>query len=205
MDALTLIIGSKNLSSWSLRPWLALKHAGAEFTEHVIRLDRSGARAALDAETPSGKVPVLCHGELTIWESLAICEYVAELFPEARLWPEDAAARATARAVSAEMHARFAALPTQRMFNMRDRRLAEGFAPGVTEDIARILAVWAHCRERFGGGPFLFGDFTLADAMFAPVDSRFRTYGVALEGADRDYADAVWELPEVWEWAAAAE
>jgi glutathione S-transferase len=103
------------------------------------------------------------------------------------------------------MHARFAALPTQRMFNMRDRRLAEGFAPGVTEDIARILAVWAHCRERFGGGPFLFGDFTLADAMFAPVDSRFRTYGVALEGADRDYADAVWELPEVREWAAAAE
>ena len=115
---------------------------------------------------------------------------MAELFSKARLWPEDAAARATARAVSAERHVGFAALRTQRMFNLRDRRLAEGFAPGVTEDIACILAVWAHCRERFGGGPFLFGDFTLADAMFAPVVSPFRTYDVALEGADRDYAHA---------------
>ena len=117
MDALTLIIGSKNLSSWSLRAWLALKRAGADFTEHVIPLDRSDTRAALDAETPSGKVPVLRHGEATIWESLAICEYVAELFPE------DAAARATARAVSAEMHAGFAALRSYRAFNMCGRRL----------------------------------------------------------------------------------
>ena len=204
MDALTLVIGSKNLSSWSLRAWLALKRAGADFAEHVIPLDRSDTRAVLDAQTPSGKVPVLRHGEATIWESLAICEYVAELFPEARLWPEDAAARATARAVSAEMQAGFAALRTYRTFNMRDRRPAEGIAPGVAEDIARVLAVWAHCRDRFGGGPFLFGDFTLADAMFAPVVSRFHTYGVALDGADRDYADAVWKLPEMREWAAAA-
>ncbi len=204
MDALILTIGSKNLSSWSLRAWLALKRAGAEFTEHVIPLDRPDTRAALDAQTPSGKVPVLRHGETTIWESLAICEYVAELFPDAHLWPEDAAARATARAVSAEMHAGFAALRTYRAFNMRGRRVAEGIAPGVAEDIARVLAVWAHCRDRFGSGPFLFGGFTVADAMFAPVVSRFRTYDVALEGADRDYADAVWELPEMREWAAAA-
>ena len=204
MDTLTLIIGSKNLSSWSLRAWLALKRADAEFTEHVIPLDRSDARAALDTHSPSGKVPVLRHGEATIWESLAICEYAAELFPNAHLWPEDAAARATARAVSAEMHAGFAALRTHRPFNMGDRRPNEGFAPGVTEEIARILAVWAHCRDHFGGGPFLFGDFTVADAMFAPVVSRFRTYDAALQGADRDYADAVWELPEMQEWVAVA-
>ncbi|HJO71978.1 MAG TPA: glutathione S-transferase [Rhodospirillales bacterium] len=198
MDVLTLVIGRKNLSSWSLRAWLALKRVGADFTEHVIPLDRSDTRAALDAQTPSGTVPVLRHGETIIWESLAICEHLTELFPE------DAAAQATARAVSAEMHAGFAALRIYRIFSMRDRRPAEGIAPSVAEDTVRVLAVWAHCRDRFGGAPFLFGGFTLADAMFAPVVSCFRTYGVALGGADKDYADAVWELPEIQERAAAA-
>lgn len=205
MDTLTLIIGSKTLSSWSLRPWLALKRAGAAFDEIVIPLHRPETRAALDRETPAGKVPALRHGSREVWESLAICEYVAELFPAAGLWPKEAAARAAARSAACEMHAGFAALRTHRPFHALAQRPGEGIAPGIAADKARITALWRQCRERFGaGGPFLFGTFTIADAMFAPVAWRFHTYAVELEAAARDYAAAVMAMPEIAEWKAAA-
>lgn len=192
MHTLTLVIGSKTLSSWSLRAWLALKRAGAAFEEIVIPLDRAEARAALDRATPAGKVPALRHGRVVVWESLAICEYVAELFPAARLWPEDAEARAMARSAAAEMHAGFAALRTHRPFHALAQRPGEGLAPGVAADVARVQALWQECRARFGNdGPFLFGRFTIADAMFAPLAWRFSTY-------------AVMAMPEIADWRAAA-
>ena len=205
MKKLTLVMGNKNYSSWSLRPWLALKTAGADFTEIIIPLDRPETEAAIAVHSGAGRVPVLHHAERTIWESLAICEYLAELFPGAGLWPEDRDARATARSVSCEMHAGFAALRDNMPMNIRKSFPGEGRTPEVEDDIGRVQDIWQTCREQFGGGgDFLFGAFTNADAMFAPVVTRFRTYGVDLSETCRKYADTVWNMTEMQEWIAAA-
>ena len=204
MDALTLVIGNKNYSSWSLRPWLALRMAGLSFEEIRIPLYTPTSREEILRHSSSGKVPILKHGAVTVWESLAICEYVAEIAPAARLWPEDRAARAHARSVSAEMHAGFAALRHALPMNVRVQGARIPLPPEVQVDLARIAAIWEKCRSRYGsGGTMLYGHFTVADAMFAPVVTRFMTYGVTLEGRAKDYLNAVWALPPLQEWVRA--
>jgi len=203
MTPLTLIIGNKNYSSWSLRPWLLLRQAGIPFEEVRIPLYAPASTEALAAWSPSGKVPALHDGEIKVWDSLAICEYLNERFPDKQLWPAGAAARAVARSVSAEMHAGSDALRQHMSMNIRARRPGKGRTPECLADVERILAIWTDCRARFGaGGDFLFGHFGIADAMYAPVVLRFQTYGVALTGTAKDYADAVLALPAVQEWVA---
>jgi glutathione S-transferase len=205
MDDLILAIGNKNYSSWSLRPWLALKHAGASFREVVIPLYQPDSRAKILEHSPSARVPTLRHGKVVVWDSLAVCEYVAELFPDARLWPADREARAVARSVSAEMHAGFSALRANMGMNVRARLPGMGRTPDSLRDIERVRAIWRDALGRFGkGGPFLFGDFSIADAMYAPVVLRFRTYDVELEAALQAYCTAVLALPAMQEWTAAA-
>jgi len=205
MNPLTLVIGNKNYSSWSLRPWLVLRQMGVPFTEVRIPLYRADTLAELAAWSPSGLVPLLQDGELKVWDSLAICEYLHERFPEQHLWPADPAARAVARSVSAEMHSGFGALRQAMSMNIRGRYPGKGRTPECLKDIERILAIWVDCRARFGaGGEFLFGRFGIADAMYAPVVLRFQTYGVALEGVARDYADAILALPALHAWVADA-
>jgi glutathione S-transferase len=200
---LTLVIGNKNYSSWSLRPWLALKQAGIAFHEVAVDLYGPDSKAQILKHSPSGKVPALIDAGLTVWDSMAICEYAAEVEPT--LWPLQRAARAVARAVSAEMHAGFAALRSKMPMNCKAALPGEGRTPEVERDIARIAALWEECRERFGGGgAFLFGAFSIADAMYAPVVWRFRTYAVALPPAARAYAEAMEALPAMQEWLAAA-
>ena len=206
MPDLTLVIGNKNYSSWSMRPWLVLRQAEISFKEVRIPLYWAESAAQLTAWSPSGKVPALHDGNIKVWDSLAICEYLHERFPEHGLWPADAAARAVARSVSAEMHAGFGALREAMSMNIRARYPGKGRTPESLADIARILAIWTECRARFGlGGDFLFGRFSIADAMYAPVVLRFQTYGVELEGAARVYADAVLALPALQGWVADAE
>lgn len=205
MSELCIHIGNKNYSSWSLRSWLALKQTGAAFAEVLIPLDQSDSRERLRSHSPSGRVPVLRHGDLVVWESIAIAEYLAERFPGARLWPASPAARAVARAVSAEMHAGFVALRTHLSMDMRSRYPGRGRTAEVAEDIGRIITLWTECRARFGsGGDYLFGSFGIADAMYAPVVSRFVTYGVELDGVAAAYRDAVWAWPALQEWVTAA-
>ena len=205
MSQLTLVVGTKNYSSWSLRPYLALAHTGQPFQEVVIQLGEPDTTQQILKHSPSGRVPLLKHGELAIWDSLAICEYLAETFPEARRWPQDRAARAVARAVTAEMHSSFTALRQHMSMNLHARKPGQGRAPGVAEDIARIQVLWNDCRARFGqGGPFLFGAFSIADAFYAPVVSRFVTYDVALDPVCAAYRDAVLALPSFQKWAEAA-
>ncbi len=202
---LTLVIGNKNYSSWSMRPWLALKKAGVAFEEVVIALDRPETRAEIFRHSPSGFVPTLKDDELTIWESLAICEYLAERFPDAGLWPQDPSARAVARSVSAEMHAGFSALRTNMPMNCRGNLPGKGRAPGVQEDINRISAIWRDCRARFGAsGPYLFGAFSIADAMYGPVVSRFVTYQVDLDADAKAYVNTMWADPAVAAWVEGA-
>lgn len=202
----TLILGNKNYSSWSLRAWLCAKQSGASFDELVIPLDTPETAAQLRAHSPSGRVPVLRAGELAIWDSLAIAEYLAERHPEAHLWPADAEARAVARSASAEMHSGFTALRSSMPMNVRRTAPRAGILRDVQQDIARIVAIWRDCRARFGsGGPFLFGGFSIADAMYAPVVSRFKSYAVPVEDAAcKAYLAAVWEWPAMKEWRAAA-
>ena len=206
MSDLTLVIGNRNYSSWSLRAWLALRHAGIPFRERLIRLSHEGWDAAIAALSPSRRVPVLLHGERTVWESLAILEYAHELHPEAGLWPADRDARAQARAVACEMHAGFSALRTHMPMNLRRRDLkGKGRGPGVADDIDRICGIWRDCRARYGaGGAFLFGAFGAADAMFAPVATRLETYGVHLDDTCAAYSRAVLTLPAFVEWRDAA-
>lgn len=204
-DSYTLYIGNKNYSSWSVRPWLLLRQAGIPFTEHVIPLFLPGSAEKIAALSPSGKVPLLQHRDLQIWDSLAICEYLAERHPH--LWPQDPQARAVARAVSAEMHSGFQALRNDFTMNIR-RRTPRQPSPEVQADIARIAALWTDCRARFGqNGPFLFGEFSIADAMFGPVCFRFQTYGVNLDGAAGVYVRHMLAQPAFQELArdAAAE
>jgi glutathione S-transferase len=203
--ALILIIGNKNYSSWSLRSWLTLKQSGLTFEEVRIPLDLPDTHTRILEYSPSGRVPALRQDNLTIWESLAICEYIAELVPDRHLWPTDPAARAVARAVSAEMHAGFSNLRAEMPMDCRARR-SQAATSAVQQDIDRIFVLWQACRQQFGqGGEFLFGEFSIADAMFAPVTSRFVTYDVALTPAAQAYVNAVWGLPAMQEWLSAAE
>ncbi len=202
----TLVIGNKNYSSWSLRGWLAMKQSGAPFQELRIPLRRAETRSLIQAHSPTGLVPALKGPEITLGDSLAIGEYLAERFPEAGLWPGDPLARAQARAAAAEMHSGFAALRRSMPMDIRGRHPGRGWGPEVAEDVGRILALWRACRQRFGsGGDFLFGAFSLADAFYAPVVSRFITYQVACDDVGDAYCNAVMNWPAMQEWCAAAE
>lgn len=204
-SGLTLVIGNKNYSSWSLRPWLILKQAAIPFTEIRIPLYAGDWRERVLQHSPSGKVPALEHDTVKIWDSLAICEYLAELFPEKQLWPANVTARAEARAVSAEMHSGFQALRQNMSMNVRRRMPGRGRTPEVTADIERITAMWNDCRRRYAaGGSFLFGRFSIADAMYAPVVLRFQTYEVPVVGAAGEYMQTLLALPALQEWIAAA-
>jgi glutathione S-transferase len=201
----TLIIGNKNYSSWSLRPWLALRQAGIDFTEVKLSLGAPETKAELRHYSPTGRVPVLMDGDLMIWESLSICEYVAECFPEANLWPKDCHVRAHARSISNEMHAGFADLRQTMPMDVRTRYPRKELTLAVQADIDRITDIWQHCRQHYGkDGDFLFGSFTIADAMFAPVVTRFVTYDVPLEPICRAYAEAILALPAMQSWIEAA-
>jgi glutathione S-transferase len=205
MSPFTLVIGNKNYSSWSLRPWLVLKQVGIEFTEIRIPLYTETARQELLSHSPVARVPILHHGDITIWESIAICEYLAEYSPDMGLLPKEPKARAMVRSISAEMHAGFQNLRQNMPMNCRAKVPGKGMKVGVQEDIDRITCIWRNCQEIFGnGGNLLFGDFTIADAMFAPVVLRFATYGVELDSVCQNYADAILNLPSMQEWVKAA-
>jgi len=207
--ALTLVIGNKNYSSWSLRPWIAMKVAGVAFSEIVIPLYEPGSRERILEVSPTGKVPALVDGDIGdihIWESIAILDHLADRFPQAGLWPADPAARAHARSVAAEMHAGFAPLRRHCPMNMRRPVKARDLTAEVEADVARIDRLWTECRTRFGtGGPFLFGPFGAADAMFAPVVSRLHTYDIRVGAVASRYMEAVMGLPAWQAWHAAAE
>ncbi len=203
--ALKLVIGNKNYSSWSMRPWLALRASQIAFEEIFIPLytGDTDKQRILDF-TQSGKVPALLDGDVTIWDSLAIIEYAAERFPQTRLWPEDRASRAHARSISAEMHSGFAALRNECGMNLHRPVGAITLSANARADIARIQQIWIECRERYGkSGPFLFGAFGGADAMFAPVVHRFRTYAIEVAPEARHYMDTMTSLPAFQEWTRA--
>jgi glutathione S-transferase len=207
--ALKLIIGNKNYSSWSMRPWIAMKVAGIPFDETVISLYVEGSEAKIRAHSPAGKVPILIDGEgdreVRVWESLAILEYLADKFPAAQLWPADPAARALARAISTEMHAGFVPLRQQCGMNMWRPPAKRALSDDAKANVARIDAMWTEARQRFGaGGPFLFGRFCAADAMYAPIVSRFQTYQVDVSAPAAAYMQAVIALPAWQEWRRAA-
>ena len=202
----TLVIGNWNYSSWSLRAWIALRMARVEFQVERVLLYQPDTRAQILAHSAAGTVPILKHDGLVLSESLAICEYAAELAPAARLWPDDLAMRARARSVATEMHGGFPAVRQALPLNFCGRAKR---TPQLSDDaraqLARIESLWTECRRHQGrGGPFLFGHFTIADAMYAPVVSRLRTYGVKVGEVAQAYADAVWALPAMQEWGAEA-
>jgi glutathione S-transferase len=199
---LTLVIGNKNYSSWSMRPWLALKACGIAFEEVMIPLYTGAAdKQRILGFSQSGKVPALVDGDVTVWDSLAIIEYVAERFPEARLWPEDRASRAYARSISAEMHSGFVALRNECGMNLHRPVKAKALSDDAKANIKRIQEIWTECRERYGKiGPYLFGEFTGADAMYAPVVHRFLSYAIDVTPAARGYMDAMRALPAFQQW-----
>jgi glutathione S-transferase len=208
--AMELLIGDKLWSTWSLRAWLALKRTGQPFTETPIRLRRPESRAeAHAAGSPTGLVPVLKDGDVTVWDSLAICEYLADRFPDARLWPADAAARAAGRSASAEMHNGFPSLRGECPMDLGLKTRAD-LSEMTSEEVRRIVALWSDLRARFGAdGPFLLGAWSIADAFFTPVATRFRGYGIHLSdfgdlGAAGAYSEELLETPEFREWEAAA-
>jgi glutathione S-transferase len=203
--SLHLVIGNKNYSSWSFRPWLAMKVAGIEFDETVNSLNAADFKTQLAALGGSGRVPVLSDGEVRVWESLAILEYLAERFPDARLWPDPPSARAHARAIASEMHAGFVSLRRHLPMNVARPVKFRALDAGSTKDVGRIDAIWSECRKKYGaGGPFLFGPFCAADAMFAPVVWRFHTYAVEVSPTALSYMRAIMTLPASQEWRDAA-
>jgi glutathione S-transferase len=200
-----LFVGNKNTSSWSMRPWLALKMAGVDFEERLLFMDTPEFKAETKKHGVAGKVPFLVDGDVRVWESLAICEYAAENFASS-LWPSDKQARAVARSISNEMHAGFMALRRACSMNLQADLKGTTLAPEAGSDVHRVLTIWRECRERFGaGGPYLFGaTFTIADAMFAPVCTRFTTYGVPADPVGQQYIDTIQALPAFIEWKNAA-
>ena len=207
----TLVIGDKNLSSWSLRPWLALKQCGIPFAEERIRLRQPGSRAAILRHSPSGKVPALKTQWGVVWDSLAILEFLAERHPECGLWPDEMEARGAARSISAEMHSGFATLRNDMSMDLFARLPTPPIEGMLESDLRRIVAIWRDIRARFGKrGPFLFGGFSNADAMYVPVATRFRTYGVDLgrygdDGTGAAYAATLLALPAMAEWTEGAD
>lgn len=202
-----LVIGNKNTSSWSLRPWLALKQAGIDFTEIRINLRAPDKKEQIRAHSPAGRVPVLWADDLMVWDSLAILEYLADRHPDKALWPSDVRARAVARSAAAEMHSGFQALREHCPMNFLARDPKADHIDPVQVNIRRIVELWKDCRQRFGaGGPFLFSGFSIADAMYAPVASRFRTYIEDLgafgdDGTCAAYIETLFALPAMKEWA----
>jgi glutathione S-transferase len=205
-----LVIGNKNWSSWSLRPWLAMRRLGLPFEEINVRLRLAESKAEIAKYSPSGLVPLLLDGDLAIWDSLAILEYLAEKHPEKPFWPAERQARAVARCVSAEMHSGFAPLRRTCPMELLATSRLDPVPEEVEPDIRRVIAIWGECRANFGGaGPFLFGDFSAADAMYAPVASRFRTYVPDLapygdDGTAAAYVAGIFAMPEMAAWAAGA-
>jgi glutathione S-transferase len=205
VSKLALVIGNKAYSSWSLRPWLLLRESGIGFDEIMIPLYQPDSPRRIRERSPSGRVPALIDGDLTVWDSLAICEYLAERFPKAKGWPEDPKARAVARCVCAEMHSGFAAVRTELPMNLRGRRTGVTPSDTARAEIDRIFEIWSDCRRQFGAdGKFLFGRFGIADAMYAPVVTRFATYGIELTGEVRAYSEAILALASLKEWTQAA-
>jgi glutathione S-transferase len=207
MTDLELILGDKNLSSWSLRAWLVLRLSGATFNERLVPFSTPRWREIIAELSPARRVPALHHGDLVVWDSLAIAEYVAELFPEARLWPDDPRARATARAVSAEMHSGFAALRRELPMDVTARHPPRMRSAATENDVRRLADLLSRCRDDFGdGGPYLFGRPSIADAMFAPIAFRFRTYGVEVrEPAARAWLETMLAHPSMLQWERAAQ
>ncbi|MFN0039930.1 MAG: glutathione S-transferase family protein [Burkholderiales bacterium] len=205
MPHLRLVIANKNYSSWSMRPWVLLTQAGIAFEEVQLKFNDDVSVKGIEGLSPTGKVPVLWIDNEPVWDSLAIMETMAEMFPAKHFWPSQPAARAHARSVCAEMHSGFGELRRNMVMNIRSSHPGKGRTPASEKDIARIVKIWETCRERFGkGGDMLFGHFTIADAMFAPVVTRFRTYAVALSPVAQRYAQAVLELDAVKKWCAGA-
>jgi glutathione S-transferase len=205
MSPMTLYIGSKRLSSWSLRPWLLIRHHELPFGEAVIALDTPETQARILSHSPSGRVPALAHGDIRVWESLAICEYLAETFALPRAWPLQPAARALARSIAHEMHSGFADLRRELPFNASRAPGRTTISPAVEADIARIRQIWRETRRQYGtDGEWLFGKFGIVDAMYAPVAIRFFIYDIPLDGIERDYMHSVILHPAVQEWMEAA-
>ncbi|MGF7161428.1 glutathione S-transferase [Rhodoligotrophos appendicifer] len=210
MDRMHIYLGNKNYSSWSLRPWLLMRHGGLDFGETVLPLDLDTPEETRDPRiseiSPSHRVPVLRHGGITIWESLAIMEYLAETFAEKQFWPHDRERRAHARAISNEMHAGFGALRHECPCNLRRPVSRLEVSPACRRDVARIASIWKECRETYGSdGPFLFGAFSIADAMYAPVVNRFHIYELSSDPAVQAYMETILSLPAYGEWKSAAE
>ncbi len=200
-----LVIGNKNYSSWSMRPWVLLRQAGIPFEEVQLKFDADTRVVGIEKYSAAGKVPVLIVDGEPVWDSLAICEAVAELYPDKQLWPQAPEARRVARSICAEMHSGFQALRGRMPMNIRSRHPGKGMTPESRRDIDRVVALWSECRERFGGaGGFLFGRFSIPDAFYAPVVMRFETYAVKLPPVAQAYAEAVRALAAVREWAEAA-
>jgi glutathione S-transferase len=197
---LKLIIGNKNYSSWSMRPWVAMKAFNIPFQEVCIPLNQTDTSINITQYSPAGRVPVLISGDTTVWDSLAICEYLAEQFPEKNLWPQDVEGRAMARSICAEMHSGFSGLRSAMWMNVRASFPGKGRTPAAQADIGRISEIWETCFARSGPHQFLFGDFSIADAYFAPVVMRFLTYTVALAPALDAYVERVAAHPAVTEW-----
>ena len=202
MSPLTLVVGSRNYSAWSLRAWMVLRHLGLEFTEQQIPLDTPEFESEIGKFSPTRRVPVLVHGDLIVWESIAICEYASEL-AGGRGWPAEPALRAIARALTSEMHAGFSALRNACPMNARATGRRVPMTPALAQDLKRIDAIWSGCRRDHGErGPWLFGGFSIADAMFAPVALRFRTYGLPLSSLATRYYDTMLADPHLLEWIA---
>ena len=205
MEKFTLVIGNKNYSSWSLRPWVLMKYFRIPFSEIQVILGRPDSKSKILQYSPSGKVPVLLHEKVTVFESIAICEYLAENFPQRNLWPAHREARATARSVAAEMHAGFIHLRKACPMNIKARKPLEKRTPDIEKDIERIKMIWQECRgQHKKQGEFLFGAFSIADCMFAPVHFRFQTYGIALDGLAQEYHKTMLNLSVIQEWVEAA-
>ena len=202
---LELVIGNKNYSSWSMRPWVLLRQAEIPFQEIQLKFAQDVSVIGVEKYSPTRKVPVLLVDGEPVWDTLAICETAAELFPEKQLWPQEARARRVARSVCAEMHSGFQALRSRMPMNIRGRYPGKGLTAESQKDINRVVELWTDCRERFGGpGNFLFGRFSTADAFFAPVVMRFHTYGVTVPSLAQAYCEAVQGLAAVREWCDAA-
>lgn len=202
---LTLAIGNKAYSSWSLRPWILLSEFGIPCAEDFIPLDTPEFATRVAAYGAGKTVPILKDGDIVVWETLAIIDYVAELFPDKAIWPRDRAARALARAIASEMHAGFGALRSACPMNIRKRFATQDRGPGVVKDVARIEHLWGDARRRFGAdGPFLFGAFSAADAMYAPVVTRLATYSIPVSPDTRAYMNAVLNTPSFRTWHKAA-
>ena len=201
----TLVIGNKLYSSWSLRPWLLLKQLGIAFDEVLIPLDQPDTKQKIREHSPAGKVPILIEGDLAVWESIAIMDHVGEAYEDAEVWPRDPHARAMARSVAAEMHAGFTGIRSACPMNLGKRFAERDRGAAVTRDVARITDIFREARGRFGsGGPFLFGEFSAADAMYAPVVTRLDTYSISVDPVSREYMQAILSLPAYKEWLQAA-